>query len=77
MLLSAALGLRLSPRSLRACLGTLVMAFCLCPMIGHAQSADVFGVRYEPQVQLAGRDLQLNGTGVAYRALVKLYTVGL
>lgn len=77
MLLSAALGLHLSPRLLRSCLSTLVMAFSLCPTIGHTQSAEMFGVRYEPQVRVDGRDLQLNGTGVAYRALVKLYTVGL
>lgn len=35
------------------------------------------GVQYPETVRVEGQTLTLNGTGVAYRALAKLYTVGL
>lgn len=68
---------RLGPTVLRACLGVcVVMALASAPA-ARAQSAEAFGVHYAPSLRVEGRDLVLNGTGVAYRALVKLYTVGL
>jgi hypothetical protein len=42
-----------------------------------AQSADVVGVHYPPVIKVEGTNLTLNGTGVSYRAVAKLYTVGL
>lgn len=39
--------------------------------------ADVAGVRYPPTLPLAGSVLQLNGAGVRYRFVVKVYTAGL
>jgi hypothetical protein len=52
------------------------MTLVLCGQV-QAQSADTFGVQYAPSVKVEGSSLTLNGTGVAYRALAKLYTVGL
>ncbi|MFT3859415.1 MAG: chalcone isomerase family protein [Aquabacterium sp.] len=43
----------------------------------HAQSADVVGVHYPQSIKVEGASLMLNGSGVSYRAVAKLYTVGL
>jgi hypothetical protein len=45
--------------------------------MAQAQSADTVGVRYTPAIKVEGTPLTLNGTGVSYRAVAKLYTVGL
>jgi hypothetical protein len=42
-----------------------------------AQSADVAGVHYPPGIKVEGASLILNGSGISYRAVAKLYTVGL
>jgi hypothetical protein len=42
-----------------------------------AQSADLVGVHYPPSLKIEGTTVNLNGSGVAYRAVAKLYTVGL
>jgi len=67
------LGISLSRCSLIAC---TTLALLAAPAV-QAQSADVFGVHYDPSLRVGGHNLTLNGTGVAYRALTKLYTVGL
>lgn len=77
MSLSAPGAVRLSTGARRFCLSSVLAAACWLPQLGHTQPADVLGIRYEPQVRVEGHELNLNGTGVAYRALVKLYTVGL
>lgn len=62
----------------------MLTALALCVALGlsgpgpvQAQSAEAFGVHYAPSLTVEGRTLTLNGTGVAYRALAKLYAVGL
>lgn len=47
------------------------------PHMAHAQSADVVGVHYPPTIKVEGSNLTLNGSGISYRAVAKLYTVGL
>lgn len=42
-----------------------------------AQTIDVAGVKFEPGVTLAGIPLQLNGAGVRYKAIFKVYAAGL
>lgn len=51
----------------------------LACLAGHAlaQSADTVGVHYQPAIKVEGTPLTLNGTGITYRAVAKLYTVGL
>ncbi|MFZ2297210.1 MAG: chalcone isomerase family protein [Aquabacterium sp.] len=77
MSLPADVAQRLGAALMRGCLGACVMMALLSAPAVRAQSAEAFGVHYAPTLNVEGRDLTLNGTGVAYRALVKLYTVGL
>jgi len=42
-----------------------------------AQSVDLAGVRYEPALALGGNKLTLNGAGIRYKAIFKVYTAGL
>jgi Chalcone isomerase-like len=44
---------------------------------GHAQTTDVVGVKYDNNVQVANTPLVLNGAGVRYKAIFKVYTAGL
>ena len=43
----------------------------------QAQSLEQAGVKYSPSVQVAGSNLQLNGAGVRYKFVIKVYTAGL
>jgi hypothetical protein len=43
----------------------------------HAQTTDVAGVKYENSVQVGNTPLVLNGAGVRYKAIFKVYTAGL
>ena len=50
--------------------------------LGHhpmalAGNADIAGVHYDNTVKVEGTTLQLNGSGLSYKALQKVYTVGL
>lgn len=49
----------------------------LAPSIASAQAVDLSGAVFEPQVPLAGKTLVLNGAAIRYRAVVKVYAVGL
>lgn len=60
-----------APRGLSA-----LLALCLSTS-AWAQSADLVGVHYPPTLKIEGTTVMLNGSGVAYRAVAKLYTVGL
>jgi len=42
-----------------------------------AQALDVAGVNYPPQFTVAGKPLVLNGAGIRYRFVIKVYTAGL
>ncbi|WP_298212983.1 chalcone isomerase family protein [Acidovorax sp.] len=42
-----------------------------------AQALTVADVKYDDATQLAGRALQLNGAGIRYKAMFKVYTAGL
>jgi hypothetical protein len=43
----------------------------------QAQVVEVANVKYEPTLDLAGQKLQLNGAGVRYKAVFKVYTADL
>jgi Chalcone isomerase-like len=45
--------------------------------VATAQAADVAGVNYPNQIAVAGKPLLLNGAGIRYRFVVKVYTAGL
>jgi hypothetical protein len=42
-----------------------------------AYAVDVAGVNFAPQIELGGSKLQLNGAGVRYKAVFKVYAAGL
>lgn len=43
----------------------------------HAQTTEVGGVKYDNSIQVAGSRLQLNGAGIRYKAIFKVYTAAL
>jgi hypothetical protein len=55
----------------------LVAAGSLGGGAASAQAVEVANVKYEPALDLAGQKLQLNGAGVRYKFVVKVYTAGL
>jgi len=61
---------------------TLIVSAALAALCSSAsalaQSAvDLAGVKYEPAVQVGNSRLQLNGAGIRYKAVFKVYTAGL
>jgi hypothetical protein len=67
-----ALGLRMLVSTMLALSGGLVMA-----PAARAQPAELAGVIYPSAIKIEGSGVTLNGTGITYRAVAKLYTVGL
>ena len=55
----------------------LLIAACALPLAAHAQTVEVAGVKYPPSAQVGGQALQLNGAGVRYKFVIKVYTAGL
>lgn len=74
-------GSRASIRALAcAFAGTLALACGTAlaqPARAPAAPIELAGVKIEPQVQLAGATLRLNGAGIRYRAVFKVYTAAL
>lgn len=60
---------------LQRCLA--VAATLLLATHGVAQPVTVADVKYEPAITVAGSPLELNGAGVRYKAVFKVYTAGL
>jgi len=50
---------------------------CLLAAGAMAQQVDVSGVKYDESIDMRGTRLQLNGAGVRYKAVFKVYTAGL
>ena len=57
-----------------AILSTLLLAI---PPAAQAQATEVGGVKYEASEQLGNAKLVLNGAGVRYKAIFKVYTAAL
>lgn len=47
------------------------------PASARAEVVEVAGVKYEQTIDLSGTKLQLNGAGIRYKAIFKVYTAGL
>jgi hypothetical protein len=47
------------------------------PLGALAQTVELAGVKYEAQTELGGQKLVLNGAGIRYKAIFKVYTAGL
>ncbi len=52
-------------------------ALCSSPLALAQSATEVAGVKYEPSVQVGNSRLQLNGAGIRYKAVFKVYTAGL
>jgi hypothetical protein len=61
------------------CMERWAMGLCACLLAGSAwsQSVTVADVKYDTTSTLADTPLQLNGAGVRYKAVFKVYTAGL
>ena len=55
----------------------LAMACLINPLSGMAAVIDVSGVKYEDAIDQRGNKLILNGAGIRYKAVFKVYTAGL
>ncbi|HEY8607481.1 MAG TPA: chalcone isomerase family protein [Noviherbaspirillum sp.] len=53
----------------------IAAAFAL--VCGHAQAAEVAGVKLDDSVRVANQELRLNGAGIRYKAIFKVYVAGL
>jgi hypothetical protein len=54
----------------------LLLAACASWPLAQAQ-VELAGVKYAPTAPLAGSTLQLNGAGIRYKFVIKVYTAGL
>jgi hypothetical protein len=52
-------------------------ALVLAPLAASAAQVDVAGVKIDDAIDLKGSELQLNGAGVRYKAVFKVYAAGL
>ena len=64
-------------RTLPTAILTLAAILSLAPGLARAATVDGAGVQLEDRVTLAGKPLVLNGAGVRYKAIFKVYTAGL
>jgi Chalcone isomerase-like len=55
----------------------LTAAMLVAAIPAHSQSVDVGGAKFEPVVTVGDRRLVLNGAGVRYKLVFKVYAVGL
>lgn len=66
-----------APRWRGALAGWCLGALCGAAMPAFAASTDLVGVKYDDSLRIEGQTLQLNGSGISYRAVQKVMTVGL
>jgi Chalcone isomerase-like len=60
--------------TMRAC---FVVTVLLTALATHAATVELSGVKLEDSVDAQGTKLQLNGAGIRYKAIFKVYTAGL
>jgi len=66
------------PSVLRRAIPPVVLALAsFCTLGASAAQVDVAGVKLEDGLELRGSKLHLNGAGVRYKAVFKVYTAGL
>lgn len=56
---------------------SLVLCLSLGPLLATAATVEIAGVKLEDRLTVNGNLLQLNGAGVRYKAVFKVYTAGL
>jgi hypothetical protein len=53
------------------------VVLALAAPAAHAQTTEVGGVKYDNTLQIGSSRVQLNGAGIRYKAVFKVYTAGL
>lgn len=53
------------------------LALAVCMSSVQASATEVAGVKFDESVQVGGTDLKLNGAGIRYKAIFKVYAAGL
>ena len=56
---------------------SLLAAALALPLTAFAQTVDLAGIKYPPTATAGSSTLLLNGAGIRYRFVVKVYTAGL
>jgi hypothetical protein len=56
---------------------SLLLGLALTPMLSTAATVELAGVKLEDRATVAGAPLVLNGAGIRYKAVFKVYTAGL
>jgi hypothetical protein len=56
---------------------SLLLGLALAPVLSTAATVELAGVKLEDRITLAGSPLVLNGAGIRYKAVFKVYTAGL
>ena len=56
---------------------TALAATLAVPLSGHTQTTDVAGVKFANSVQVGNTKLQINGAGVRYKVVFKVYAAAL
>lgn len=59
------------------CMRVLAMLFAALAGIGAAGAAEVAGVKLDDVARVANQELKLNGAGIRYKAIFKVYVAGL
>jgi len=67
----------LAVNTLRVWLTALSIGLSTAALPAAAQTFDTASVKYDSTAQVGGSTLQLNGAGVRYKAIFKVYTAGL
>jgi Chalcone isomerase-like len=58
-------------------LAVVLSAGLVAPVLGHAAVVDVAGVKFEDTIDQRGSKLVLNGAGIRYKTIFKVYSAGL
>ena len=65
------------PIAHRLAAASLLLALAWAPTLAAAATVDLAGVKLEDRQTVAGSPLVLNGAGIRYKAVFKVYTAGL
>ncbi|WP_291012759.1 chalcone isomerase family protein [Hydrogenophaga sp.] len=65
------------PLRLPVATASLLFGLVLTPLLSAAATVEVAGVKLEDRINLVGSPLMLNGAGIRYKAVFKVYTAGL
>jgi len=57
--------------------GLLAWGLGIAALGAVAQTVDLAGAKFEPQMQVGGSSLGLNGAGIRYKVVFKVYAIGL